>query len=250
MGGITQGSKGEKEKRLTHICVSCVAVFESWRKACPRCGHPVDRPLLKARGLNKSWRNAEDRSSMDRRARELGLLAVLQVMDPGGRLDGGNYLVRRPKRNCYNRDYRTIAVDLVAGTWVDPVSGAAGEGFTSLVDVMYQDCPNHEVFSAICNEILAAVEDNPDFACRLNSLAKRNIESATKAGKMIVGDQRRRAVEFRARALLRDIKDIDLAIECTHDFNLARCRPPLEGAALTAVIEAAAAAELSRDARR
>jgi len=250
MGEFIQSGKGEKEKVFTQICVNGDAVFEIWRKACPRCGHPVGWPRFKTRELERAWRESEHRAAMDRRARQLGLLPVLKVLDPGGRLDGSNYLVRRPKRNSYNRDYRTIAVDLVSGTWVDPVNGAAGEGFTSLVDVLYQDCPNHGVFSAICNEILATVADNPEFAARLNALAEESVKSAAKAGKMIVGDDRRRTVEARARTLLRELEDVDLAIEVTRDFNLARCQPPLEDAEFDAAIEAVASAELARGTQR
>lgn len=40
--GFIQGSKAEREKRLTRICKHCFAVFEVFRKACPVCGGVVE----------------------------------------------------------------------------------------------------------------------------------------------------------------------------------------------------------------
>lgn len=209
---------------------------------------PAPAVRFKNSDHSRAWRIAQERAAIDRRAREV-LLPALKILDPTARLEGATLHVRRRKKDGLAYDNRTIGVDLTSGMWLDTVGGAAGHGISSLIETIYWGCPDHMVVS-IGQGILDELDGNPTLTAKLNALAADRVEAAAKAGALVIGDRRRPAVEARTRALLREVSDVDLAVECARDFNMARCRPPLDDAEFEAAVEAAASAELSRGARR
>lgn len=212
-------------------------------------------PTFRSTDSQRLWQIARDRAEIDRRVRNIGLLPVLKILDPCGRLEGAVYCLRRRRKGYHRWDARPLRVDLATGTWQDSIGPACGLGFSSLFEIIHPDMPNHELAMDWCRSILADAASNPELVAHLNALATERIEAAAKAGGLIHGANRSSAVEARARALLLAVASagpdaLDLAVEAMHHFNELKCRPPLKKTELEAAIKTAASAVLEQQRAR